>query len=708
MALVPRYESSVTYQSPGPDFSRAQARQELAQQLGGLGSQLMQAAGQQSAIEGAEAGQVQGAAGKPEKKSSLTAYGRSFNQSAMQAYKSQLDADMRETLANLADENRNDSESFNAKSNEYLSGILKDIDPTVEQDVRNEFTLRAQAYRQRIQEGERRRAQLQIAGQLEEDTKNLTNSMYRSARDGLTDIVAADRLKLQERLDADTISDQNPDGIITPEQRSKIMADLDADVLSEYTFGDFMRTLQDGGIDPAKAYLDRFSKSKLNDLGMNPDRRDALVNKMEAEIRGAESVAASKAAVNKALFGQRVQDEIAMHRDGVEPPNPLSLTDFIATYGAEEGAFRFGELQSERQYGQAVKQAMNASPEEQQALLQKMTPQPGEGYQVQSARFDQMRSAVAQVNAMREKDPGLYAMRGNEDLPPDQQVRASLAVQERWGVQKPKPLPNAVSSQLVAQFSTLPGNDAAAKFSELQMTYGKQYPAVYKQLVADGLPPAFVAIGAGMEPGPAALLAEVANIDMKELKASLPGGVTSKDVSAQLSTLGSDFTASMAGMPGSETTFSAMRDAAERLAYRYARQEGVSAAAAAERAWGDVVGKRYTFKEHNGGVIRIPAGIPGSVTGRLDDVKAKITPDLFAEAIGATAGYDPEQMASTIQARAQFVTTEDEDGVYLFMDGRPVPAKAGGIIKFTWQNLLDPGSIRRTPSADAKLSTGAY
>lgn len=707
MALVPRYERQVQYQSPGIDDSRSMAHRELAQSLGQLGNQLGQMAAQSSAAIGEEEGKIAGGQGRPEKRSDITVRGRAFNQAAMQAYRAGLDADMRQTLARLADENRNDSESFGVKSSEYLSSIIKDIDPTVEQEVRNDFALRTQAYRQSIVDGERRRARLQMAGQLEEDTKDLTDSIYRSARDGLADIVAADRVKLAERIKANTISDENPEGIVSPDEAVKILAAVDDDVVSEYTFGNFLRTLQNDGIDQAKASLDTFSKAKLSDLGMNPDRRDALVNKMEAEIRGAESVAANKSAINKSLFGQRVQDEIAMHRDGVEPPSPLSLSDFITTYGAEEGAFRFNELQQERSYGQAVRQAVNASPQEQEAMLQQMTPKPGEGYEVQSKRFDQMRAAVQQVNAARQKDPGLYAARNLEGLNPEQQVRASLATQERWGIQNPKPLPNGVSSQLVADFSKQAGPDAAAKFIELQATYGKEYPAVYRQLVADGLPPAFVAIGAGMEPGPASLLAEVANIDMKELKSALPETAAPKDINAALTTIGSEFSLSMSGMPGSETTFAAMRDAAERLAYRYARQEGVTSEDAAQRAWDDVVGKRYSFEEHNGGIIRIPNDQPAAVTDRLDEVISKISPGMLAEAIGAGPGYKPEQLAATVKSRAQFVTTEEEDGVYLFMDGRPVQGR-GGLIKFTWREMLDPGSIRSAPVTDQKLTTGAY
>lgn len=707
MAIVPRYERQIQYQSPGIDDSRSMAHRELAQSLGQLGAQLGQMAAQSSAAIGEEEGKIAGAKGRPEKRSDITVRGRAFNQAAMQAYRAGLDADMRQTLARLADENRNDSEAFGVKSSEYLSSIIKDIDPTVEQEVRNDFALRTQAYRQNIVDGERRRARLQMAGQLEEDTKDLTDSIYRSARDGLADIVAADRVKLAERIKANTISDENPEGIVSPDEAAKILAAVDDDVVSEYTFGNFLRTLQNDGIDQAKASLDTFSKAKLSDLGMNPDRRDALVNKMEAEIRGAESVAANKSAINKSLFGQRVQDEIAMHRDGVEPPSPLSLSDFITTYGAEEGAFRFGELQSERQYGQALKVAKSASYEEQNRLLQSMKPVAGEGYQVQSERYEVMRSAIEEANAEREKDPGLYAMRDLGGLPPEQQVRASLATQERWGVQNPKPLPNGVSSQLVADFSKQAGPDAAAKFVELQATYGKEYPAVYRQLVADGLPPAFVAIGAGMEPGPASLLAEVANVDMKELKSALPSTATAKDINSSLVTLGSNFSLSMSGMPGSETTFAAMRDAAERLAYRYARQEGATSESAAKKAWEDVVGKRYSFKEHNGGVIRIPNGQPTTVTNKLNEVIARISPDMLAEAIGAGPGYKPEQLAATVKSRAQFVTTEEEDGVYLFMDGRPVQGRSG-LIKFTWRELLDPGSIRSAPVTDPKLTTGAY
>lgn len=705
---IPRYERQVRYEPvTGGDY-RAQAHQELAQSLGSLSSQLMSAAATQSSAEGEREGAIAGGKGKPEQKSDITAYGQAYNRAAMQAYKASLDADMRETLANLAEENRNDSTAFQTKASEYFSGLTKDIDPTIEQSVRDDFALRSQAYRQNIAEGERRRARLEMQGQLETDTRNLTDSIYRSARDGLADIVATDRLKLAERVNAETISDQNPEGLITPGDAQKILANIDSDVKAEYTFGEFLRTLQNDGIEPAKGYLDRFTKTGLRKLEINPDQRDALVNKMEAEIRGAESVAASNSAVNKSLFGQRVQDEIAMHRDGVEPPSPLSLSDFVATYGPDEGAFRFNELQSERQYGLMVKQAVSASPEEQVKMLEQMQPQPGEGYQVKSQRFDQMRSAIAQVNAAREKDPGAYALRqpGMEKMTPDQMAQASLAIQNRWGIANPKPLPNAVSSQIVKSFSQMPGKDAAAQFLALEQQYGAAYPEVYSQLVGDGLPSAFVAIGAGMQGGPAELLAEVSNIDIKELKNNLPDGVAPKDITKVITSQANDFNRSLVGMPGSEKTYSAMTEAAERLAYRYVRQNGQSAESAATQAWNDVLGSRYEFVEKNGGVARIPNHLPvDDISDNFDDVLNIVTPYLIADAVMKTPGYDEKQLLKMIKSRGYFVTTEKEDGVYLFMDGRPVPGKAG-LVKFTWDQILDPNRIQTKPIERQQLTTG--
>lgn len=109
-----------------------------------------------------------------------------------------------------------------------------------------------------------------------------------------------------------------------------------------------------------------------------------------------------------------------------------------------------------------------------------------------------------------------------------------------------------MSSQMVKTFSQLPGKDAAAQFVALERQFGSSYPEVYSQLVGDGLPSAFVAIGAGMPGGPAELLAEVANVDIKELKNSLPDGVAPKDITKVITSQANDFNRSLVGMPGSE------------------------------------------------------------------------------------------------------------------------------------------------------------
>jgi hypothetical protein len=294
-----------------------------------------------------------------------------------------------------------------------------------------------------------------------------------------------------------------------------------------------------------------------------------------------------------------------------------------------------------------------------------------------------------------------------EELPADQQAAASIAVQKRWGIASPKPLPNAMASNMVKTFSQLPGKDAAAQFMALEQQFGKAYPEVYSQLVGAGLPSAFVAIGAGMEPGPAELLAEVANIDIKELKGNLPDGVAPEDVTKVIQSEADSFNKSLVGMPGSEKTFTAMTEAAERLAYRYVRQSGQSPASAASQAWKEVLGGRYEFNEFNGGVTRIPNNLPVElITDNFKTVLGKLTSYNIGDAVLKTPGYNEGQLLKMLKSQGYFVTTEQEDGVYLFMGGRPVPGKGGGLIKFTWQQLMDPGRIQTAEPVRKELSTG--
>lgn len=426
----------------------------------------------------------------------------------------------------------------------------------------------------------------------------------------------------------------------------------------------------------------------------------------------AEAQKKQRQAVGRNLFDERVRDATAMYLDGEQPPQEISRAEFVAHYG-EEGGYRYDEMIGARDYGQVVSSFSNKSADEMEGILRAAVPKPGDGYAKDSQRFDAMKRAAKQVIQQREKDPGLYGAQSfvaSVAKSPEAQILSSLAVQERWGISNPKPLPKEVASEKVAELTAMQGNQVTQELAQMQEDYGKAYPKVFAQLSEQGLPPAYVALGLGMSPAPAALLAEVANVDMKELKASVPSGISPKDITQALAEHAVDFNSSLVGMPGSEKTYNTMIEAAERLAYRYVRQNGESAESATEKAWEAVIGDKYRFEEVNGNKVRIPETQPAdNIRSGMQAALGVVSEAMIDKSFLSGPGYKPEQLTATIQSRGYFVTTEEEDGAYLFMDGRPVPGPGGELIKFTWQQFLDPGRIRKAPAKyQEPLSTGGF
>lgn len=399
------------------------------------------------------------------------------------------------------------------------------------------------------------------------------------------------------------------------------------------------------------------------------------------------------------LFDESVRDHTAMYMEGVTPPRELTKAEFVNKYG-EEGEYRFNELQSAKRYGGILSELKNMSPSEMSEVVRAEAPQAGEGFAKASERSRMLAAAASQIIDQRKKDPGLYSMQSplvEGSRTTEEAAASSIVVQKLWGIQNPKPLPKETASDIVNEISSLNGDEAVRRMAGLKAEYGKAYTPVFSQLAAAGLPASYVAIGAGMQPAPASTLASVANVDMKSLKAQLPAGITPKSVSDELSSQAQSYIQSMAGMSGGEKTIDAMLEASERLAYKYVAG-GASAPAAAEKAWRDVIGEKYEYTEYNGQQVRVPATVDaGVVRSGLRAVADRITSKSLLMPRDDLLDFQPEQWAEHVKENGYYVTTENEDGAYLFVDGAVVIDWQGNPFKVLWRDTIDPNAKRLEP-----------
>jgi len=447
-------------------------------------------------------------------------------------------------------------------------------------------------------------------------------------------------------------------------------------------------SLLDRAPEAYKADDSRWSWSQLT-----LEQQERLKNQRDAVLK-------QKSAKERDLFDEQVKDNTAMYMAGVQPPNEITEAEFVKKYGTQEGPYRFSEYSKARGFGVDVNSLKDMTPKEMEAVLAKNIPTPGEGFASASQRSASLQAAAQTVLDNRAKDPGLYAMQSplvRISKTEPEQVASSIAVQKSWGISSPKPFPKGVASQKVAEIATMAGDAAVQELNEMKLRYGKNYGAVFSQLASAGLPASYVAIGAGMDSAPASALASIANVDMKSLKAQLPPGITPKAIGDELSGHAGNYIQSLSGMAGSDKTIDAMLEASERLAYKYIAA-GSKASAAAEKAWGDVIGSKYDFVLFNGNQVRIPRTVSsGLVSDGLDNIMDRLTDKALMPPKIDLRDYQPEQWADHVKDNGYFVTTENEDGAYLFVDGALVLDAQGKPFTVSWGEALQPSAKRMEP-----------
>ncbi|MBA1234791.1 hypothetical protein G7Z98_09520 [Pseudomonas stutzeri] len=100
---------------------------------------------------------------------------------------------------------------------------------------------------------------------------------------------------------------------------------------------------------------------------------------IDREIKSREIEARQMQAIARAELSSRVSDAQSAYLSGYDFDNPPSASDFVASYGAKEGAERYAQFVKTQDIGTAIRQVAMASPEERQQLLESFNPaKPGQ------------------------------------------------------------------------------------------------------------------------------------------------------------------------------------------------------------------------------------------------------------------------------------------------------------------------------------------
>ncbi|MNJ24372.1 hypothetical protein D3C77_187870 [compost metagenome] len=278
---------------------------------------------------------------------------------------------------------------------------------------------------------------------------------------------------------------------------------------------------------------------------------------------------------------------------------------------------------------------------------------------------------------------------------------ATVAEQQRLGVQSPKLLPDAAANQIAAGFNSqvLGGESAATLIEQQQEQWGKNFPLIAQQL-GNKLPPEAQVIATSLPKDLAERMASVAPLSEEDLKKGLGKGVAS-NVEAAVQASMAPFAASLQGQAGGINTFNTMYQAANKAALSYVRQ-GMTPEKAAERVANGMVNDKYDFF----GTYRVPKTLDTQAVSRgADRSLASIKADdlmLLPGLLGVTDETNLEQLREAVVGGGQWVPTNDESGLALTLNGYRVLGKDGNPIVRSWDELTTDG-LRQEESSASKI-----
>lgn len=439
--------------------------------------------------------------------------------------------------------------------------------------------------------------------------------------------------------------------------------------------------------------------------------RDLLggeVNRIEASIashaRALESRARARQAEARLDISARIQDSMAAWGQGQEAPTAPTRAEVMAAYG-EKGEAVWREVEAGRQYGADMQAIGTMTSEQQRQLLEERKPVPGEGYADAMKRYALLEEAVQKDNKLRKEDPGAYLVLRDTGVksaldafskastPENAKAyaRAVRAGMEARGMEFDTGTPLLPKSQAEALAgSIVRSEDPAGQLAGLQQTFGKDWPAVERQIVqGNKLPSAMRVMAGGMDMEDGRLLMDsYRNKDFtKQSEASL--NVKEADVRVTVRDKLEDMLATVRAQ-GDLSMDAALVDSATRLTLTY-MQRGDDMDDAVSKAVQAVGGDRYSYRDS----YRIPVTLDADkiAYGARRALRDVTIDDTLTtpRAVSLPQGYVDKSFAATVRREGIWVTMPDESGLQLFVLGRPVRDKDGNPVMKTWDELTAVG-----------------
>lgn len=448
---------------------------------------------------------------------------------------------------------------------------------------------------------------------------------------------------------------------------------------------------------------------------MDWEQQDAMRSMVETRIKQGE-------AVYKAQVDGVIRTAIAMHKDGIQDPQPIPVETFDRAYGAD-GLRMYAEYQKSRLMGADISGFKTQSEAEIMATLERSQPVPGPAYAADDERQRIRVQAAQSVLKQRNDDPAGYATRNSEALkgqqaalavptlqPEDRArmtqdfVRNNLAEQQRLGIASPLVLsPRQTDAIATRAMKATKAEDSANLIAGLEAEYGEFFPRVFDQLVKEGKIAGELLIIPNLPTQTAReAVSRLARIKEADLTQGIEAPEQKTVKEAVVATMG-EFAKTIPLMTESAAkTVNAYETTLRKLTYQF-MQGGTKPAEAAEQARTMLLGQ-YTFE----GTTRFPKGVEASKSlsgaGRLlatDMTGIDVPRDLTGVRTGPELA---NEWAATVRARPQFFTRQDDGGIELWAMGnngtRYRVTRGGQGVSYTWEQLSASSEAAKNDAAN--------
>jgi hypothetical protein len=433
-------------------------------------------------------------------------------------------------------------------------------------------------------------------------------------------------------------------------------------------------------------------------------------------------------------FKQRLEDTQAEAMRTGKVTNPLGLSDFVSSLGAEAGAKAYHSYSADLQVARDTARVATMDPDQMRQLVDSYAPKPGEGYAAAAERQDLIRKAAAQSLKERGDDPAGFAVgrlpgtaeayKAYQSVLGDMTASdgqravaarsfAATTLLEQQGAGIPMEvrqiLPAADLERVKAAISTAATSDdpnirtrLVAQIQAQKAMWGDYWPQIARQLTPS-MQPIVRAVAAGADPeamtrllrlkpneNPAAILKE-----QSETKAG--------DMRRALNTEMASFKGTLVGSQR-DNDFADYYGLGEKLAALYIN-DGKDASVAARGAYNALIGNRYDLRD----TWRIPkdAGVSAddvqagalAARGKLEELGAR-------PAVDDLGGLSDARRDSLDKFKRDgvWVTDPNNSGLNLMYGGKFVKDGAGRNLYLSWRQL---GELGGTPEARAEAMRAA-